>query len=187
MPHHFSVPRAGCAQMPIAAADSGDRAAQALRTGSSPTALARALIRPCCDPERDPPAAAREIERLWRRHGGDWRDLVSTTILLAGVAQLAWCCARCQSAQATPPFAVAFAASPRCVRILLPDDSRHFGAVITWLRHFEVLLPVGAPTCHLVLPARAGCAATPSAGRWVWGMMAASAPARSPACRQGIA
>lgn len=148
-----------------------------MATASSPTALARALSRPGCDPEHDPSAAAREIDRLWRRHGGDWRDLAVASSLLAGVAELAWCCARCQSVQATPPFAVALATSPRCVRILLPDDSRHFGAVITWLRHFETLLPVGAPTCHLVLPPRAGCAATPSAGRWVWGVAASAAHA----------
>jgi hypothetical protein len=135
----------------------------------SSTALARALARPACDPEHEPQAAAREIERLWRSHGGDWRDPTAAAVLLAGVAQLAWHCARRQSALALPPFAVALAASPRCVRVLLCDDSRHFGAVITWLRHFEMLLPLGAPTCHLVLPPRAGCAATPSDGLRVWG------------------
>jgi len=78
--------------------------------------------------------------------------------LVAGVAQLAWHCARRHGETRHPPFAVTLAAWPRCLRILLPDDSRHFGVVIVWLRHYEALLPAGAPPCHLALAPRPGCA-----------------------------
>jgi hypothetical protein len=138
-------------------------------TSSRSTCLARALAMPLSDPDVDSRAAASEVDRLWRTHGGDWRDGTAVTVLLAGVAQLAWRCARSGGGPVVPPFAVELAARPRCVRILLPDDSRHFGIVIVWLRHFESLLPCGAPTCELVLAPRAGATVVPCADLRVWG------------------
>jgi hypothetical protein len=58
---------------------------------------------------------------------------------------------------------------PRCLRVLLPDDTRHFGVVIVWLRHFESLLPCGAPSCDLVLAPQGGWKTVPVDSQWLWG------------------
>ena len=106
-----------------------------MHTGSSAAAITHALTPPRCDAARGPRAAARQVDRLWRQHGGDWYEPQVVAALVAGVAQLAWHCARDHGELRRPPFAVVLAAWPRCLRILLPDDS-HFGVVIAWLRHF---------------------------------------------------
>ena len=142
---------------------------------------------PARDAPLDTPAAAQQVARWWRAHGGSWHEPVATRALLAGAAKLAWRCALRDDVPPLPPFAVMLAAWPRCVRILLPDDSRHFGAVIVWLRHFEALLPAGAPPCHLVLAPRPGDTVAARDGTWLWGRdgdadaMAQATNATSPA------
>jgi len=140
-----------------------------MHAASSAAAITHALTSPRCDAEREPRGAAHHVDRLWRLHGGDWNEPQVVSALVAGVAQLAWYCARRHGETRRPPFAVTLAAWPRCLRILLPDDSRHFGVVIVWLRHFETLLPSGAPPCHLVLAPRPGCASAARHDQWLWG------------------
>jgi hypothetical protein len=82
--------------------------------------------------------AVERVERLWRAHGGDWRDHDVVTAMLAGVAQIAWRWASREEDVVAPPFALSLAMSlasqPRCLRIVLPDESRYFGVLMVWLR-----------------------------------------------------
>ena len=89
-------------------------------------------------------ATAHEVDRLWRMDGGDWNDPQVVAALIVGTAQIAWHCAYSNSQECTPQFAVFITVWPRCLRILLPDDSRQFGDVIVWIRYLEALMPLGA-------------------------------------------
>jgi hypothetical protein len=125
--------------------------------------------------------AVERVERLWRAHGGDWRDHDVVTAMLAGVAQIAWRWASREEDVVAPPFALSLAMSlasqPRCLRIVLPDESRYFGVLMVWLRIFELLLPAGAPVCDLVHPSKARqCESSNGSGsQWLWGRRQANA------------
>lgn len=114
-------------------------------------------------------ALTQHVLRWWGVQGNSWHEPASTRTLLTGVAKLAWRCARIDDAPMPPPFAVTLASWPRCIRILLPDNREHFGAVIVWLRHFEALLPAGAPPCHLVLAQRLVQPKALPESIWLWG------------------
>ena len=146
------------------------RSAAVVARDLSPVSLKLGLSSPLCDPEFHPQSAARHVERLWRAHGGRWQDRDRVIALLSGVAQLAWQVARRDGAPPQPPFAIALAVEPRAIHVLLPEHSGHFGTVLVWLRHFEALLPAGAPACDLLFAARHDHA--PPATHdpiWVWG------------------
>lgn len=120
------------------------------------------------DIERELYANAHEIDWLWRLHDGDWNEPQVVAALVEGAAQIAWNSAYRHSEKRRPQFAVTLATWPRCLRILLPDHSRHFGDVIVWLRYFEALMPSDAPTYHLLPAPRARCAIIQLHGQWLW-------------------
>lgn len=163
------------------------RSGWTITTPLNAATLARGLGSPLCDPEFHPRAAARHVERLWRAHGGRWHELDRVSALLAGVAQMAWRAVRLEGGPDEPPFSIAFVAAPRAVQVRLPERVGEFGVVLVWLRHFEALLPSGAPRCDLIFTARplpqgsGGSAddartAAPAldAAVWVWGLPPAS-------------
>ena len=126
----------------VARRRAGDRVAMA--------GLRAALQRLPCDPELVTRAAARHVDRLWRQCGAPWQSAEQVDELLEGVAELAWKCTS-ENRPASLLISVTLQAHPHCIRVRLPNDSRYCGLVMLWLRHFEALLPPGAPVCDLVL------------------------------------
>ncbi|MEO8059841.1 MAG: hypothetical protein ABI671_16125 [Burkholderiales bacterium] len=140
-----------------------------MNAASSAATITQALAQSHGDAERKPRVAADSVDQLWRLYGGDWNEPQVVAALLAGVAQLAWRWAGRDGEAPQPRFAVTLAAWPRCLRILLPDDSRHFGVVMVWLRHFEAMLPAGAPPRDLVVSRRVVGKAMRRDDQWLWG------------------
>ena len=134
----------------VAQRRAGDRAVMA--------GLRAALQRLPCDPELVTRAAARHVDRLWRQCGALWQSAELVDELLEGVAELAWKCTS-ENRPASLLISVTLQPHPRCIRVRLPNDSRYCGLVMLWLRHFEAMLPPGAPVCDLVLRPCAGATA----------------------------